>query len=135
MPMRHPTVQVPNIGPMDHAWDILGEWQAEFELPESESPVHGKVTFRSWGDAELQLDPIEAAIAGKTRSREVAGYVMIRAGRSFFREGRSIDWSVDEQRFGSERQKETRHTKRPESDAPAVMFGQETARRAAQDQA
>ena len=61
---RHPTVQVPDIGPMDHAWDLLGEWQAEFELPESESPVHGKVTFRSWGDAELSLDPIEAAIAG-----------------------------------------------------------------------
>ena len=37
--MRHPTVQVPNIGPMDHAWDLLGEWQAEFELPETESPV------------------------------------------------------------------------------------------------
>jgi hypothetical protein len=50
---RHPTVQVPNIGPMDHAWDLLGEWQAEFELPETESPVHGKVTFRSWTDAEL----------------------------------------------------------------------------------
>ena len=61
---RHPTVQVPNIGPMDHAWDLLGEWQAEFELPETESPVHGKVTFRSWTDAELMLDPIEAAIAG-----------------------------------------------------------------------
>ena len=61
---RHPTVQVPNIGPMDHAWDLLGEWQAEFELPETESPVHGKVTFRSWTDAELMLDPVEAAIAG-----------------------------------------------------------------------
>src|SRR5919109_5345533 len=61
---RHPTVLVPNIGPMDHAWDLLGEWQAEFELPETESPVHGKVMFRSWTDAELQLDPIEAAIAG-----------------------------------------------------------------------
>jgi hypothetical protein len=64
MPLRHPTVQIPDIGPMDHAWDVLGEWQAEFELPESEAPVHGKVTFRSWTDAELQLDPIEAAIAG-----------------------------------------------------------------------
>ena len=64
MPRQHPTVQVPNIGPMDHAWDLLGEWQAEFELPETESPVHGKVTFSSWTDAELQLDPIEAAIAG-----------------------------------------------------------------------
>ena len=55
MPRRHPTVLVPNIGPMDHAWDLLGEWQTEFELPETESPVHGKVTFRSWTDAELQL--------------------------------------------------------------------------------
>ena len=61
---RHPTVQVPNIGPMDHAWDLLGEWQAEFELPETEAPMHGKVMFRSWTDAELQLDPVEAAIAG-----------------------------------------------------------------------
>ena len=57
---RHPTVLVPNIGPMDHAWDLLGELQTEFELPETESPVHGKVTFKSWTDAELQLDPIEA---------------------------------------------------------------------------
>jgi hypothetical protein len=49
---------------MDHAWDLLGEWQAELELPETEDPVHGKVTFRSWTDAELELDPVEAAIAG-----------------------------------------------------------------------
>jgi len=49
---------------MDHAWDLLGEWQAEFELPETEAPMHGKVMFRSWTDAELQLDPVEAAIAG-----------------------------------------------------------------------
>src|SRR5919109_529303 len=61
---RHPTVVVPDIGPMDHAWDLLGEWQAEFEVPEMETPVRGKVMFRSWTDAELQLDPIEAAIAG-----------------------------------------------------------------------
>jgi hypothetical protein len=75
MPRQHPTVLVPNIGPMDHAWDLLGEWQTEFELPETESPVHGKVTFRSWTDAELQLDPIEAAIAGipTGRSRPHSG--------------------------------------------------------------
>ena len=67
MPFRHPTVQIPDIGPMDHAWDLLGEWQAEFELPETEAPVHGKVTFRSWTDAELQLDPIEAAMPSSAR--------------------------------------------------------------------
>lgn len=61
---RHPTVQVPDIGPMDHAWDLLGEWEAEIERQEGEVPVHGTVTFNSWTDAELQWDPIEAAIAG-----------------------------------------------------------------------
>src|SRR5215470_4172217 len=61
---KHPTVVVPNIGPMDHAWDILGEWQAELELPEGDAPVRGKVTFRSWTDAELELDPRAAAVAG-----------------------------------------------------------------------
>jgi hypothetical protein len=61
---KHPTVQVPNIGPMDHAWDLLGEWQAELETPDGDEPVHGKVTFRSWTDAELQLEPLEAAMAG-----------------------------------------------------------------------
>ncbi len=61
---KHPTVQVPNIGPMDHAWDVLGEWEAELELPEGDEPVHGKMTFRSWTDAELRFDPVEAAMAG-----------------------------------------------------------------------
>ena len=31
---KHPTVQVPNIGSMDHAWDLLGEWQTERVLPD-----------------------------------------------------------------------------------------------------
>lgn len=61
---RHPTVVIPNIGPMDHAWDLLGEWEAELEAPEGEVPVRGKVTFDSWTEAELRLDPVEAAIAG-----------------------------------------------------------------------
>lgn len=61
---RHPTVQVPNIGSMDHAWDLLGEWQTELVLPDNEDPVHGKVTFNSWKEAELELDPIEAVVAG-----------------------------------------------------------------------
>jgi hypothetical protein len=61
---KHPTVLVPNIGPMDHAWDLLGEWKTELELPEGEEPVHGKVTFRSWTNADLEFDPVEAAEAG-----------------------------------------------------------------------
>src|SRR4026209_1807129 len=61
---KHPTIRVPDIGLMDHAWDLLGEWQAEFELPDADSPVRGQGTFRSWPHAELHLDPIEAAIAG-----------------------------------------------------------------------
>ncbi len=61
---RHPTVEVPNIGPMDHAWDLLGEWNAELEAPGGEAAVHGKVLFNSWAEAELHWDPVEAALAG-----------------------------------------------------------------------
>ncbi len=61
---KHPTVDIPDIGPMDHAWDLLGEWEAEIERREGEVPVYGTVTFNSWTDAELQWDPIGAAIAG-----------------------------------------------------------------------
>ena len=61
---KHPTVEIPDIGLMDHAWDVLGEWQAEIEGQEGESAVHGKVHFMSWGEAEIELDPIEAALAG-----------------------------------------------------------------------
>lgn len=61
---KHPTVLVPNIGPMDHAWDLLGEWRTEVESPESETPLHGTVTFRSWTEAELKFDPVEALLVG-----------------------------------------------------------------------
>ena len=33
--IRHPTVAVPDVCPMDHAWDALGEWKVELE-PEVE---------------------------------------------------------------------------------------------------
>jgi hypothetical protein len=42
---RHPTINVPDIGLMDHAWDLLA-WQAEFEFP-TPSAARGKVMFRS----------------------------------------------------------------------------------------
>ena len=61
---KHPTVLVPNIGPMDHAWDLLGEWDAVVELPNGGAVAHGTVTFPSWTEAELELDPSEAAVAG-----------------------------------------------------------------------
>ena len=72
---RHPRVMVPNVGPMDHAWDLIGEWETVFELPEApddevqvpgrdEPPVHGRMVFPSWSSAELKLDPVEAARAG-----------------------------------------------------------------------
>lgn len=61
---KHPTVLVPNIGPMDHAWDLLGEWETELELPDGEPPVRGRMVFDSWSGAELELDPVAAALAG-----------------------------------------------------------------------
>ena len=45
---------------MGSAWRVASGVRA----PETESPVHGKVTFGRGPSAELELDPIEAAIAG-----------------------------------------------------------------------
>ena len=61
---KHPTVDVPNIGPMDHAWDILGEWDIEFEVPFTDDSVPGTIRFRSWMEADLELEPWSAAAAG-----------------------------------------------------------------------
>jgi hypothetical protein len=69
--IKHPKIVVPDVGPMDHAWDLLGEWQAEFDVPEASEPVRGKMTFRSWTDAELVFDPEAAAQAGIPPSLEL----------------------------------------------------------------
>ena len=61
---KHPTVEVPNIGPMDHAWDILGEWDVEFEVPHAPESISGTLRFRSWKEADLELEPWSAAAAG-----------------------------------------------------------------------
>ena len=61
---KHPTIDIPNIGPMDHAWDVLGEWDVEFEAPETDDAVSGRLCVRSWMEAELELEPWGAAAAG-----------------------------------------------------------------------
>ena len=45
---KHPTVEVPNIGPMDHAWDVLGDWTVDFEIPFHSDAVSGVLNVRSW---------------------------------------------------------------------------------------
>ena len=61
---KHPTVEVPNIGPMDHAWDVLGDWTVDFEIPFHSDAVSGVLNVRSWMEADLELDPWGAAAAG-----------------------------------------------------------------------
>jgi len=65
---KHPTVMVPNVGPMDHAWDVVGEWQVELEHPEGDEPLRGTVNFRSWAEGELKLEPAAAAAIGVPRT-------------------------------------------------------------------
>lgn len=60
---KHPTVEIPNIGPMDHAWDVLGEWQVEFEGGGNDG-IPGLLQVDSWTEATLELDPWGAAVAG-----------------------------------------------------------------------
>jgi hypothetical protein len=61
---KHPTVEIPNIGPMDHAWDLLGVWYVEFEAPQSDEAIRGRLRVFSWREAELALEPWSAAAAG-----------------------------------------------------------------------
>jgi len=62
--IRHPTVAVPGVGPMDHAWDALGEWKVELELAERGRTVRGELVLSEWDAGELRLDPAAARHAG-----------------------------------------------------------------------
>jgi hypothetical protein len=61
---KHPTVEIPNIGPMDHAWDALGEWNLDLEVPFHHETVAGRLRVANWHEASLELDPWAAAAVG-----------------------------------------------------------------------
>lgn len=62
--MRHKTVTVPDIGTVDHAWDVLGEWDAELELLAGNERIRGQLAFPSWDVAELALAAEQASRVG-----------------------------------------------------------------------
>lgn len=62
--MKHPTIEVPNLGPMDHAWDVLGDWQVELETPHHSAPIVGRLRVHTWTEADLELEAWGAAAAG-----------------------------------------------------------------------
>jgi len=64
MRIRHPVVSIPDVGSMDHAWDILGPWEVDLELLERNDRVPGELAFDSWDEAELRLDAARAAVMG-----------------------------------------------------------------------
>ncbi|MBX3145402.1 MAG: hypothetical protein KF785_01420 [Gemmatimonadales bacterium] len=61
---KHPTIEIPNIGPMDHAWDVLGEWNVDFEIPSMANPIAGTLVVDTWMQATIELEPWGAAVAG-----------------------------------------------------------------------
>lgn len=62
--LRHPTVAVPDVGPMDHAWDALGEWKVELEQAERGRKVRGELVLSEWDVGELRLDAADATRIG-----------------------------------------------------------------------
>ena len=64
MSIRHPVVTIPDVGRMDHAWDILGPWEVDLELLERNDRVPGELAFNSWDEAELRLDEERASVMG-----------------------------------------------------------------------
>ena len=65
---QHPTVEVPDVGVMDHAWDALGDWEIEVELAERGRKVRGALVMSGWDAGVLTLDPARAGDAGLPRS-------------------------------------------------------------------
>jgi len=64
MNSKHPVVSVPDVGSMDHAWDVLGPWEVDLELLERNDRVPGELAFNSWDEAELRLDEERASVMG-----------------------------------------------------------------------
>lgn len=86
---RHPTVPIPNLGSMDHAWDVLGDWVVEIELPERELPVTGALAVTSWDSAELVIDEalaVEAGLPARTRLQRASDVHQTDAG------GGALQW-------------------------------------------
>ena len=64
MSSKHPVVSIPDVGSMDHAWDVLGPWEVDLELLERNDRVPGELAFNSWDEAELRLDEARASVMG-----------------------------------------------------------------------
>jgi hypothetical protein len=75
--MKHPTIEVPGLGPMDHAWDALGDWEALVEFADGAPPVRARLELESWTRADLSVPAVAAvtrnvpAVVGLERSSEI----------------------------------------------------------------
>ncbi len=61
--VKHPTVRVPDLGPMDHAWDVMGEWRGHLTSAQLESAT-ATLAFTSWETAVLGLGGAAAEETG-----------------------------------------------------------------------
>jgi len=61
---KHPTLEIPNIGQMDHAWDTLGDWDVDLEIPFHDERISGRLLVSNWQEASLELDPWGSAAVG-----------------------------------------------------------------------
>lgn len=61
---KHPTVNIPNVGPMDHAWDLLGEWHTELEATDGDTVIEATVGWANWAEGRLEFDGTAAATVG-----------------------------------------------------------------------
>lgn len=98
--MRHKTVTVPDIGVVDHAWDILGVWEAELELLAASQRVRGQLAFRSWDHAELELEEESAAAAGVPSTVKLSRETIVERSQAgggafeWFMSAREAEWAV-----------------------------------------
>jgi hypothetical protein len=99
-PMRHKTVTVPDIGAVDHAWDILGDWEVELELLAGSERIRGHLAFQSWDVAQLALVADDAARAGVPSQVRLARETTVERSQAgggafeWFMSAKDAEWAV-----------------------------------------
>jgi len=53
--VKHPVIVVPDVGEVDHAWDLLGPWRVIVLRDGAQEPIHGALAWASWECGTLEI--------------------------------------------------------------------------------
>lgn len=88
---RHPTIAVPNVGLLDHAWDLLGDWSIVLEPADGGAAVAARLTVSSWETVTLDCRIGAGAMLGWPDRIRLARVTPIRRTEAG---GGALEWEL-----------------------------------------